>query len=149
LTHSARIAGKDQLTDRHAAGVKAHDERGYSSWRHESASALYIGDSLGQGLAHIGSGMKVEFYQTDILNGFRFDVFNSGDVKKMILVVGDEIPFHLRGVHSAVWLGHEDDRLIKVGKNIDRHARVSEYRPQRNSYDGNQNSKRSSHRNVD
>ena len=44
----------------------------------------------------------------------RFDVFDSGDVEEVILVVVREKPFHLRRVHAAVRLRYIDCRVAEV-----------------------------------
>ena len=56
--------------------------------------------------------MKRELHQTNVLDGFRFHGLNPGDVQEVILVVVDEIAFHLRGRHAAEGLRHVDNRQV-------------------------------------
>jgi len=77
--------------------------------------------------------MKREFQQSYVLDGLRFHRLNPGDVKEVILVVVDEITFHLRRRHSPVRLRDIDHRQIQVRENIDGHAQKGENRAQSHS----------------
>src|SRR5438105_2143108 len=44
---------------------------------------------------------------------------DAGDVQEVILVVVGEQPLHLGGVHTAVGLGHVDNRQVEVGEDVD------------------------------
>src|ERR1051325_11729289 len=72
--------------------------------------------------------MKLQLDQRDPLNGFRFDMLDAGDVKKVVFVIVDEVTFHLGGIHPAVWLCHVDDRNTHVRECVARHALGSDDR---------------------
>ena len=65
-------------------------------------------------------GWKTELHQRRALDRLRFDVLDAVDVEEVVLVVVGEEPFHLRGVHAAVRLGHVDDGHAQIGKDVAR-----------------------------
>jgi hypothetical protein len=50
------------------------------------------------------------------LDRLRFDVFDAGDIEKMVLVVIDEKAFHLSRVHPAIGTGLTGDRWARPGQ---------------------------------
>lgn len=70
------------------------------------------------------------------------------NVEEVVLVVGDEIAFHLSRVHTAVRLRHIDDRQVQIRKNAHRHADQRQDRAQSNTDDGHQDGDGPSHRDV-
>ena len=119
------LALEDEVADRHAAGVEAHDERRDRVRRHERAGAVDVTDRLGHRVGHVGAGVEEELHQGDALDVLRLDVVDAGDVEEVVLVVVGEEPLHLLRVHAAVGLGHVDDRGVQVGEDVDRHAHDS------------------------
>src|SRR5215470_5375531 len=81
--------------------------------------------------------MECQLQQPYILNSFRLNRLNAGDVEEVIFVVVDEISLHLRWRHPAVWLRHVDYRQVQVRKNIDGHPDKREYRAEGHSDDHN------------
>ncbi|MCG3163611.1 MAG: hypothetical protein JMDDDDMK_05050 [Acidobacteria bacterium] len=125
--HAARLAGKDELADGHAARVESHHERIDRARRHERFRPFNVGDDLRQRLAHISARMKEEFEQRDVLNRTRFDVLDAGDVEEVIFVIRSEKALHLRRIHSAVRLRDVDHRQIEIRKDVHRHSRDGKY----------------------
>src|SRR5207247_5484750 len=79
------VGGKNQVADRHAAGVEAHDEGRHRPRRHERARAVDVVDRLGHGVGHVGAGVEVELHQCHALDVFGFDVVDAGDVEELVL----------------------------------------------------------------
>jgi hypothetical protein len=48
--------------------------------------------------------MKLEFHNGGTLDGLGFYVFNSSDIKKVVLVIIGQIPLHLERIHAAIRL---------------------------------------------
>ena len=65
--------------------------------------------------------MELELDDRRPLNGLRFDVFDAGEIEKMIFVVIRQIAFHLRRVHSAVGLRDIDGRDAQRRKDVPGH----------------------------
>ena len=57
------------------------------------------------------------------------------DVEEMVLVVVGDQPFHLGRVHSAVGLGHVDDRQVEAGEDVDLHPCQGQAAPQDDGQD--------------
>ena len=129
-------ARKYQVAHGYTSRVKTQDKWGDRSRRHESPGTVDVPDGLSRGLTHVRAGMENQFHQPHVLNGLRFDGFNSGDVEKMIFVVVDEIALHLRRGHAAVRLCHIDDGQIQIRKDIDGHAQERENRAKCHTNDG-------------
>src|SRR5205823_7556192 len=84
LTHTPRVTRKNQITDWDTTRVEPHDERRDRSVRHKGVGAIDIGNCLGERLAHVGARMKGQLEETDILDGFRLDTFDAGNVEEVI-----------------------------------------------------------------
>src|SRR5579885_1444691 len=67
--------------------------------------------------------MKDEFHKTGSLNALRFDVLDACDIQKMILIIIDEIAFHLSGRHTTIWLSNINHRQIEIREDVYLHAR--------------------------
>ena len=80
FSYASGCAGKNQVADRNAPRIEAHDERRHCSRRHKRASAVHIANGLSHGLAHVCARMKYQFQQSYVLNGFGFDGLDPGDV---------------------------------------------------------------------
>ena len=65
--------------------------------------------------------MKRQLEQAISLNGLIFDALDVVDVKEVILVVVDEVAFHLRRTHSAIRLRNVNHWKIQVREDIDAH----------------------------
>src|SRR5258708_1375017 len=83
--------------------------------------------------------MEEKLDQADVLDRLRLDVLDPADVEEVILVVEDEIAFHLRGVHAAVGLGDVDDGQVEFGKDVDGHSFHGKTRAQGDSQYGDEN----------
>src|SRR5579884_2643683 len=77
--------------------------------------------------------MELEFDDCRALNGFRFNMLNTGNVEEMIFVVIGQVPFHLGRVHSAVRLRDVNRRNAECGKNVLGHLLPREHGNQRHS----------------
>ncbi len=66
--------------------------------------------------------MEVQLHQRRALHVARFDVVNTADVEKMVLVVVGQKAFHLRRIHATVWLTDIDDWQVQFRKDINFHA---------------------------
>src|SRR5262249_2417613 len=66
--------------------------------------------------------MEVELEHRHALNRVGLDVLDARDIEEVILVIADELPFHLRRRHAREWLNDVDDRHPEVRKDIDRRA---------------------------
>ena len=139
-----RLAGEDEVADRHAAGVEPHHERRHGSRGHEGAGAVDVGDRLGHGLRHVGAGMELELDQRHALDRFALDVLDAGDVEEVVLVIVDDEPFHLRRVHAAVGLGHVQHGHPEIREDVPRHAIERQKTHQCNGYDHHQKRDRAS-----
>src|SRR5207302_6141410 len=95
LPQPTSLAGENEIADGDASGVEAHHKWRHRSRRHEGACAIHIGDGLGERLCHVRARMKRELEKPDILDGLRLHALNACDVKEVILVVVNEIAFHL------------------------------------------------------
>ena len=126
FSYAPRLAGKDKVANRNTAGVEAHNERGDRPRRHKGTGPLYVRDRLRQGLTHISAGMKVEFDQADVLDGFRFDVLNARDVEEMVFIIRDEVPLHLGRIHPTIGLRYVNHRKLEIRKNIHWHTHERE-----------------------
>jgi hypothetical protein len=93
--------------------------------------------------------MELELHQGDALDVLAFDVFDAGDVKKVILEVISEKPLHLLRIHAAVGLGDVDDRRVEIGKDVDRHAEQREHRAEDSRGDAGPHRDRMPHREYD
>ena len=149
LADAARVAGEDQLSDRHGAGIEPDDERRHRSRRHEGAGAIDVRHRLRQRLVHVRTRLEVQPDQADVLNRLGLDVVNPGDVEEVILVVVDEITFHLRRVHAAVGLRDDDHREIQVRENVDGGAQVREPRQQPETGRSDEHTDRTAERQVE
>ena len=142
---AARRAREDQLRDRHAAGVEAHDERRHGARRHERARAVDVADHFGHRLAHVGVRMEHQLHERDALNVLGLDVLDAGDVEEVVLVVVGEVAFHLRRIHAAVRLRDVDRGRAQLRKDVDLHLPDRQDRRERNRHDRDQNRDRPSH----
>src|SRR5262245_49245733 len=93
--------------------------------------------------------MKEELDQSDVLNGFRFDVLDARDVQEVVFVVRDKIALHLRRVHAAVRLRDVDHRQVEVRKDVHRHPRQRENRAERDADDHDKNREWPDERSID
>jgi hypothetical protein len=66
--------------------------------------------------------MELELEEPDALDRLALDMLDAGDVEKMVLVIVDDEPFHLRRVHAAVRLRHIQDGDAEVREDVPRHA---------------------------
>src|SRR5262249_26375164 len=76
-----------------------------------------------------------DLQQRYVLDRFRFDVLDAGDVEEVVLVVIGDESLHLRRVHAAVRLRDVDHRQVQVGEDVDRHARERETREEGDGQD--------------
>src|SRR5436853_233301 len=86
------------------------------------------GDSFGHSLRHVRAGIELQLDSRRALNGFRFDVFDAGDVEEVVFVVISEITLHLRRVHATVRLRDVDRRNAERREDVPRHALEGESR---------------------
>src|SRR3984893_10206148 len=103
-----RLAGEDEVADRHAASIEPDHERRDGSRRHECARAVHVADGLGQRLGHVGAGMELELDQRYALDRFAFDMLDAGNIEEMVFVIVDDEPFHLRRIKAAIGLRDVD-----------------------------------------
>ena len=122
LRDGTRLAREDELTDRHAAGVEAHDERRHGARRHHGARAVHVADRLAHRLGHVGPGVELELHHRGALDVLRFDVLDAGDVEEVVFVIEREEAFHLGGVHAAERLGDVDCRYVQGREDVLGHA---------------------------
>ena len=147
VLHFARRACRareDQLRDGHAARVEPHDEGRHGTGRHERTRTVHIADNFRHRLAHIRVRMEVQLHQGDALDVLGFDVFNAGDVQKVVLVVVRQVPFHLGGIHASVRLCDIDRGRAQLRKDIDLHLPDRHDRRQRDGNDGHNDRDRTS-----
>jgi hypothetical protein len=96
------LTRKYQIPNWHTTGIEAHYEWRNRAWRHEGASTICVGNRLRCSCGHIRAGMERKLQQANILDRLRLNRLNACDVKKVVLVVVDEVAFHLRRVHSSI-----------------------------------------------
>src|SRR6266487_1820416 len=62
------VLEKDELCDRHAAGVEPHDERRNGARRHEGARPIDVADDFAHRLAHVRVRVKHQLHERNALN---------------------------------------------------------------------------------
>ena len=70
--------------------------------------------------------MEDQLHEGGALNVLALDVFDAGDVEKVVLEIIGEVSFHLLRVHAAVWLCNIDRRSPQIRKDVHRHASQGE-----------------------
>src|SRR5262249_28362167 len=73
---------------------------------------------------------------------------DSSYVKKMVLIVGDQVPLHLRWIHSSVRLRNVDHRKLQIRKDVHRHSNQRENRTKCDPDDRNNYRDRPPHREI-
>ena len=122
LGDGARLAGEDELADRHAAGVETHHERRHGAGRHHGARAVHVTDGLAHGLRHVRAGVELELHHRRALDVLGFDVLDAGDVQEVVFVIIRQEAFHLAGFHAAEGLGDVDSGDVQGREHVLGHA---------------------------
>ena len=76
--------------------------------------------------------MEHDLHQSHALDVFGFHVFDACDVKEVVLVVVRQVAFHLRRIHAAVRLRHENSGRAQLRENVDGHPAQRENGAQSN-----------------
>ena len=121
------LALEDQVADRDAAGVHAHDHRRQRALGHPRHGPVGHGDHLRHRLTHVGAGEERQLGQGDLLDVPRVDVLDAVHVLEVQLELVDDEPFHLVGAHADVVEEDVDLRHVQRGEDVHPHAVVGQH----------------------
>ena len=116
FSQRGHLALEDEVADRHAAGIHAHDHRRQGSLGHPRHRPVGHRDDLGHRLAHVGAGEKRQLAQGDLLDVPCVDVLDAVDVLKVQLELVDDEAFDLVGAHADVIEEDVNLRRVERGK---------------------------------
>ncbi len=149
LAQGAGRAREREIADRDVSGVEAQDEGRHGPRRHERFGAIDVIDRFRQGRRHVRTGMEVQFDQSDALDVLRFDRLDPVDVEEVVLVVVDDVAFHLRRAQAAVRLRDVDRRHAQIGQDVALHARHAQRGHEDDGGDGDDHRDRAPERPAD